>query len=73
MSQYVDLDALWRVATLSLVFGVGVVGLYALGLAATTASSEGGSVSALRRGLGYACFAVCLGVIVFGVRVMLAK
>lgn len=73
MSQYVDIDALWRVAALSLVFGVGVVGLYALGIAATTASSEGGSVSALRRGFGYACFAVCLGVIVVGVRVMLTK
>lgn len=72
MSRYVDLDALWRVATLSLLFGVGVVGLYALGIRAT-AAPDGGEVSALRRGAGYACFAVCLAVIVFGVRVMLAK
>ena len=34
MSDYIDLDALWRVAVLSAAFGVGVVGLYALGLRA---------------------------------------
>ena len=38
MSNWVDLDALWRVAALGLGFGVGVVGFYALGVAAITPS-----------------------------------
>lgn len=73
MSAYIDLDALWRVAALSLGFGVGVVGLYALGVAAITAPQAGVAVSPVRRGVAYACFGVCLCVIAFGVWVMLSK
>lgn len=72
MSNYVDLGALWRVATFSLLFAVGFVGFYSLAVRAL-AAPDGGQVSALRRGAGYACYAVCAGVIIFGVRVMLAK
>lgn len=73
MSTWVDLDALWRVAALSAGFGVGVVGLYALGVAAITAPEGSAAVGTLRRGAAYACFGVCLCVIAFGVWVMLSK
>ena len=72
MSNYVDLDALWRVAVLSTAFAVGVVALYALGITATTAP-EGVRVGRVRRGVGVVCFVVCLAVIIFGIRVMLTK
>lgn len=73
MSAYLDFDALWRVAALSAGFGVGVVGLYALGVAASAAPEGGGAVGRLRRATAYACFGVCLCVIAFGVWVMLQK
>ena len=41
MSDYIDLDALWRVAVLSAAFGIGVVGLYALGLRALATGETG--------------------------------
>ena len=73
MSGYVDWDALWRVAALSAAFGVGVVGLYAAGVAATVAPDGATTASRGRRVLAGACFAVCLAVIAFGIRVMLDK
>lgn len=73
MSTYIDFDALWRVAVLSAAFGVSVVGLYALGVAASVAPEGTGSASPLRRGVSYACFTVCLVIIAIGVWVMLDK
>lgn len=73
MSDYIDLDALWRVALLSAAFGVGVVGLYALGVAASVAPEGGGPPGVLRRGASWACFGVCIVVIAVGVWVMLDK
>ena len=74
MSDFVDLDALWRVAALSAAFGVGVVGLYALGVVASTApEGSTGKLSPVRRAVAATCFAVCLVVIVVGVWVMLDK
>ncbi len=72
MSTWVDWDALWRVAALSAAFGVGVVGLYALGVVATTAP-DGETVGRVRKAAGIACFVVCLVIIVFGIQVMLDK
>lgn len=73
MSTYLDLDALWRVAALSAGFGVGVVGLYALGVAASAGPAGGGTAGPLRRATAYVCFGICACVIVFGVWVMLQK
>jgi hypothetical protein len=74
VSDFIDVDALWRVAALSAAFGVGVVGLYALGVVASTApEGSTGGLSPVRRVVAVACFAVCLVVIVFGVWVMLDK
>ncbi|MGD9572114.1 MAG: hypothetical protein AB7V62_09535 [Thermoleophilia bacterium] len=72
MSTWVDWDALWRVAALSAAFGVGAVGLYALGVAAVTAA-EGATVGRVRKAAGIACFVVCLAVVAFGIQVMLDK
>jgi hypothetical protein len=73
VSDIVDLDALWRVAVLSAAFGVGVVGLYALALRALVAGEEGADAGRTRRIAGYACFALCLVVVLLGIRVMLDK
>jgi hypothetical protein len=73
VSDYIDFDALWRVAALSAGFGVGVVGLYALGIAAISAPEGGAAVGPLRRGVAMACFAVCAVVIVVGAWAILDK
>lgn len=73
MSDYIDLDALWRVAVLSASFGVGVVGLYALGLRALATGESGAEAGRGRRAVGWACFALCGAVILFGIKVMLDK
>lgn len=73
MSDFVDIGALWRVAAISAGFGVGVVGMYALGIAAISAPEGAAAVGPLRRGAAVACFAVCAAVIVVGVWVMLDK
>jgi hypothetical protein len=72
VSGWIDFDALWRVAVLSTMFGVGVVALYALGIVATTAP-DGGRVSRARRGVGAVCYLLFFAVIIFGIRVILAK
>lgn len=73
MSDIIDVEALWQVAALSAAFGVGVVGLYALGLRALAGGEAGAPVGRGRRLLSLACFAVCLLVVAFGIRVMLDK
>jgi hypothetical protein len=73
VSDIVDLDALWRVAVLSAAFGVGVVCLYALGIRALVTGEGDGEAGRTRRIAGYACFALCLVVILFGIRVLLDK
>ena len=73
MSDYIDLDALWRVAVLSAAFGVGVVGLYALGLRALATGQEGADAGRGRRVVAWGCFVLCAAVVVFGIRVMLDK
>jgi hypothetical protein len=72
VSTWIDIGALWRVALISTMFGVGVVALYALGIVATTAP-EGGQVSRSRRGLGALCYVLFFAVIIFAIRVILAK
>ncbi len=72
MTDYVDIDALWQVAALSVSFAVGVVGLYSIGVAAISAP-EGTRAGPARRGLALVCFAVCIAIIAFGVWVMLDK
>jgi hypothetical protein len=80
MSKYVDVDALWRVALLSLGFGAGLVAVYALGVSSfargTTAAVRGATGSA-QRVAGYVlaalCLAVCLGAVALGIWVMLNK
>ena len=80
MSKYVDVDALWRVALLSLGFGAGVVALYALGVSsfargATAAVGRASGTS--QRIAGYTlaalCLLVCLGAVALGIWVMLDK
>ena len=74
MSDFIDLDALWRVAVLSAAFGAGIVGLYALGLRVLVAEGpDGAPVGRVRRALGIACLVACLAVVLFGIRVMLDK
>ena len=73
MSDYIDLDALWRVAVLSATFGVGVVGLYALGLRALATGEAGAEAGRGRRVVAWACFVLCAVVVLFGIRVMLDK
>jgi hypothetical protein len=73
VSSYIDLDALWRVAVLSATFGVGVVGLYALGLRALATDGAETQHGRARRAVAWACFALCAVVVVVGIKVMLAK
>jgi len=80
MSKYLDLDALWRVALLSLGFGAGVVVVYALGvssLARGATAAVGRATGSSQRVAGYAlaalCLAVCLGAVALGIWVMLDK
>ncbi|HTI34054.1 MAG TPA: hypothetical protein VL422_10295 [Miltoncostaea sp.] len=73
MSDYIDLDALWRVAVLSAVFAVGVAGLYALGLRAMVAGRDGAVPGRGRRAAAYACFGLCAVVVLLGIKVMLDK
>jgi hypothetical protein len=73
VSDYIDLDALWRVAVLSAAFGVGVVGLYALGLRAMAAGEGGTSPARGRKAVAWACFALCAAVVLLGIKVMLDK
>jgi cytochrome bd-type quinol oxidase subunit 2 len=73
VSNYVDLDALWRVAALSAIFAIGVVALYALGLRALATGADGAAAGPARRTAGYACFALCLGAVLVGIWVMLDK
>jgi hypothetical protein len=73
VSDYIDLDALWRVAVLSAAFGVGVVGLYALGLRALATGQEGTEAGRVRRVVAWGCFVLCAVAVVFGIRVMLDK
>jgi hypothetical protein len=73
VTDYIDLDALWRVAVLSAAFAVGVSGLYALGLRALVAGKDGAVAGRGRRAVAYACFGLCLAVVLFGIKVMLAK
>ncbi|WP_217914950.1 hypothetical protein [Miltoncostaea marina] len=74
MSDFVDFDSLWRVAALSAAFGVGMVGLYALGLAGIAGGADDERPPGpLRRALSALCFAACLALVVFGIAVMLDK
>ena len=73
MSDYIDLDALWRVAVLSAAFGIGVVGLYALGIRAMATTEGGAEPGRGRRALSFVCFGLCAVAIVFGIWVMLDK
>jgi len=73
VSDYIDLDALWRVAVLSAAFGIGVVGLYALGIRAMATTEGGAEPGRGRRALSFACFGLCAVAIVFGIWVMLDK
>jgi hypothetical protein len=73
VSDFIDLDALWKVAVLSAGFGAGVVALYALGLRALATGDAGGEAGRGRRAVAYGCFALCLVVVLFGIRVMLDK
>jgi hypothetical protein len=80
MSKYVDVDALWRVALLSLGFGVGLVAVYALGVssfARGATAAVGRATGSLQRVAGYAlagvCLAVCLAAVALGIWVMLNK
>lgn len=73
MNGLIDWGALWRVAALSAAFGVGVVALYAVGVAAMVAPEGAVQAGRGRRVLAVGCFVVCLAVIAFGIRVMLDK
>lgn len=70
MSNYIDAAALGQVLLASLVGGVGLVALYALGLRALAAGQQEG-----RRGataLALVCFAAAVAGVVLGLVVLLA-
>ena len=67
MSQYVDLDALWKVLVAALVAGAGLAAVFSLALVGL---SSGRTVG--RAGAGLCLLAVAAGV-VLGLYVMLAK
>jgi hypothetical protein len=82
MSDYIDLDALWRVLLVGLFAGVGIVGLFAVGVSLLTsgdeddAPSRGGAVTRVGtadRAAAGLCFAVFAVAVVFGLYVMLDK
>ncbi|MFI7587255.1 hypothetical protein ACIB24_09295 [Spongisporangium articulatum] len=83
MSDYIDFDALGQVLLASLIAGVGLVVVFALGMVGlagwTTSRAEGVQVttSGARRGASLAvavlCFAVVVGGVLAGVGTILAK
>jgi hypothetical protein len=77
MSSLINVDALLKVIGISLVAGVGVVLIFALGVIGLNVSSapEGASVGARVGGKigGFAALAACLALVVLGVIVMLNK
>lgn len=72
MNDYIDFSALWQVAALSLAFVAGFVGLYSFGIAAG-ATTGSGPAGLGRRAITVACFTACLGIVGFGIWVMLQK
>ncbi|RCG32311.1 hypothetical protein DQ384_07380 [Sphaerisporangium album] len=67
MSEYVDLDALWKVLVAALLGGAGLVAVYSLALVGLSNGRAAGRVVA---GL---CFLLVAVGIVLGLYVMLAK
>lgn len=77
MSQYIDVDVLWKVLVAGLLGGAGLVAVYALGIAALAAGREDGGRTPAARAAGtsvaVACFALVLAGAVLGLYVMLTK
>jgi hypothetical protein len=67
MSEYMDLDALWKVLVAALLAGAGLVALFSMGLVGLSSGRAAG-----RAGAGL-CFLVVAAGIVLGLYVMLAK
>ncbi|ETK35687.1 hypothetical protein [Microbispora sp. ATCC PTA-5024] len=75
MSQYIDVDALWKVLVAGLVAGAGLVAVYALGLVGLAAARTQDGTAARPAGVVVAvvCFALVLAGALLGLYVMLAK
>ncbi|GII87410.1 hypothetical protein Ssi03_54000 [Sphaerisporangium siamense] len=67
MTEYIDLDALWKVLVAALLAGAGLVAVYSLALVGLANGRAAGRVAA---GL---CFLVVAAGLVLGLYVMLAK
>ncbi|MBO3750705.1 hypothetical protein J5X84_31900 [Streptosporangiaceae bacterium NEAU-GS5] len=76
MSDYIDLDSLWKVLVIGLVAGAGLVSIFAAGLASLGASrGEDGTASSNPIGTVIAglCFLIVAAGALLGIYVMLDK
>jgi hypothetical protein len=75
MGSLVDVTALWQVCVIAVVGGVGIVGLFSLGIVGMNVFTVRRTGSAAVLGLAAACvcFLLSLAAVVLGVWVMLDK
>ena len=72
MGAWVDVGALARVLGTSLLCGVGLVALYALGLVGLSTAGAGGGRRQAGLALAAACFLAVAGAVVLGLRTIVA-
>jgi hypothetical protein len=72
VDAWVDVAALGRVLGISLLCGVGLVALYALGLVGLSIAGAGGGRKPAGLALAAACFLAVAGAVVLGLRTIVA-
>jgi hypothetical protein len=72
VQDWVDLASLGRVLGISLLSGVGLVSLYALGLVGLSAAGAGGGRRQAGRALAVACFLAVAGAVALGLWTIVA-
>lgn len=65
--MHIDWAALGQVFGVSLVATVGLVGIFTLGIVAGSPRAAGTAPSALARTGAYACYALCLAAVAYGI------
>ena len=75
MSDYLDVDALWRVGLFAGAFAVGIVMLYSIGIVAMARGSGAGSARGRLAGrvVWLLCLLMCVAAVAFGIWTMLDK
>ncbi|MBA0050485.1 hypothetical protein E0L36_06105 [Streptomyces sp. AJS327] len=68
----IDWAALGQVFGVSLLATVGLVGVFTLGIVASSRTTTGGGGAALARTSAYACFAVCAAAVAYGIYLIAA-